>query len=175
MKLKNIIPLFVFLILAWFMTEVTSLSEKPSFLPNMIGKTIEPFESKEVFTGKKFSSTELTKEPSILNLWASWCVSCQAEHGAISLLKEKGYKIYALDVADSKENAKKRLDENGNPFFKLIADTNREISLSLGATGTPETFVIGKDGKIYFHQRGMIDQETIQKQIIPILNELKKK
>lgn len=175
MKLKNIIPLFVFLALAWFMTAVTSLSDKPSFLPNMIGKTIEPFESTEVFTGTKFSSAELTKEPSILNLWASWCSSCQAEHEAVKSLKANGYKVYALDVADSEESAKKRLDENGNPFYKLIADSNREISLSLGATGTPETFIIGKDGKIYFHQRGMIDEETIQKQIIPIFNELKKK
>jgi cytochrome c biogenesis protein CcmG/thiol:disulfide interchange protein DsbE len=175
MKLQNIIPLIIFLGLAWFMTFATSLSDKPSFLPNMIGKQIEPFESTEVFNGKKFSSSELLQEPSILNLWASWCVSCQAEHETMLNLKSKGYKIYALDVADTPENAKKIIGKNGNPFYKLISDPKREISISLGATGTPETFVIGKDGKVYFHERGMIDNETIEKQIIPILNELKKK
>ena len=175
MRLSNIIPFLVFMALAWTLAYTTNLANNPRMMPNMIGKKLESFKTQEVFTHKPFASDELSKEISIMNLWASWCVSCQAEHKTMSELSKKGYKIYGMNVGDRPEDAKKYLEKNGNPYFKILSDPKREIAIALGATGTPETYVIGKDGKIYFHHRGYVDQQMMNTQLIPIIEELKKR
>ena len=166
---SNLLPLISFIVIAWILVAITKMENNPRFMPTMIGKQLQSFQT------EAFTSEDLKKEVSILNIWASWCVSCKAEHANLMALKESGYKIYGLAVADKKENADAYLAKEGNPYYKTGYDPNREIMISLGATGTPETYVINTDGMIYFHQRGMVDAETINKKIIPIINELKKK
>ena len=157
------VPIFFFLAVAVLLATLTNLSEKPSFLPNMIGKKITVL------------NDELTKEVSVLNIWASWCISCQAEQGVLLQMQKDGIPIYGLDSGDKPEMAEAYLKKVGNPYKKIIADPRREYAIALGATGMPETYVIGKDGMIYYHYRGNLTDEIVKTQLRPIYDEVLKK
>jgi len=176
MKLGNVIPLIVFFLIGISLAYVTNLSSKASFMPSMVGTKVEVFQTQELLTDAGFSSNDFAaNDITILNLFASWCVSCKAEHELIKDLSQKGYNVYGLDVADSKQNAKAYLQEHGNPYKKIGFDPRQRVAIALGATGVPETFVIDKQGMIYFHQRGMLDKDIVERQLLPVIEGMKKK
>jgi cytochrome c biogenesis protein CcmG/thiol:disulfide interchange protein DsbE len=172
MKLKNFFPAFLFLLVALLMAISTKLGDKANFYPSMIGKEMPAFEA-PLLEGEGVLSSDEIKSNSIVNLWASWCVACQAEHENLLELA-KTYKIYGINSGDSPVPAKKYLAEHGNPFYKVGVDPQRRIALALGAQGLPETYVIGDDGIIYFHHRGVLTKQVIEEELVPILKELEK-
>ena len=157
------VPIIFFLLVAILMATATHLEDNPKFMPNMIGKKITVL------------NDELTKEVSVLNVWASWCISCQAEHETLLQMQKDGIPLYGLNSGDKPEMAQAYLDKMGNPFKKVIADPKREYAIKLGTTGMPETFVIGKDGIIYYHYRGNLTDEIVKTKLRPIYEELLKK
>jgi cytochrome c biogenesis protein CcmG, thiol:disulfide interchange protein DsbE len=157
------IPIFLFLIVAVLMATATHLEDNPKFMPNMIGKKITVL------------NDELTKEVSVLNIWASWCIACQAEHEVLLNMQKEGLPIYGLNSGDKPDLAQNYLNKMGNPFKKVIEDPRREYAIALGSTGMPETYVIGKDGIIYYHYRGNLTEEVVKTKLRPIYDALVKK
>ncbi|PIR32729.1 MAG: DsbE family thiol:disulfide interchange protein [Alphaproteobacteria bacterium CG11_big_fil_rev_8_21_14_0_20_44_7] len=174
MKFKNFIPALIFLLLAWILVFVTDLEDNPNYYPTMIGKDVAEFETILLYNNGTLSSEEL-KNNTILNFWASWCVACKAEHEYLMQMKEEGFPIYSINSGDKIDAAKEYLLHNGNAFIKTGIDPRRKLAFLMGVTGMPETFVIGKDGKIYFHHRGILTEDIVTKKIKPILDELNKK
>lgn len=170
MKFKNFIPAFLFLIVAILMAISTKLGDKSSFYPSMIGKEIPAFEIIEL-NGVDWLKSDELKSNAIVNLWASWCVSCRAEHENLLELA-KTHKVYGINSGDQIIPAQEYLKEHGDPFYKNGVDQQRRIALALGAQGLPETFVVGKDGVIYFHHRGALSGDVIEGQLLPILEKL---
>ncbi len=176
MKLGNVVPLIVFFLVGITLAYVTNLSSKASFMPSMVGTKVEVFETQSLNSDAAFSSDDLSSNDiTILNLFASWCVSCKAEHELIKDLSQKGFQVYGLDVADSRQKALDYLQVNGNPYKKIGFDPQQRVAIALGATGVPETFVVDKNGIIYFHQRGMLDKDIIERQLLPVIDGMKKK
>lgn len=176
MRVGTVFPLLVFFAIGITLAYVTNLSSKAAFIPSMVGNKVEAFEiqslqSDAAFTDKDLKENDIT----ILNLFASWCVSCKAEHELIKDLSSKGFIVYGLDVADKKDSAIKYLEEHGNPYKKIGYDPRQKVAIALGATGVPETYVIDKTGTIYFHKRGVLDKDIIERQLIPIIEGMKKK
>ena len=104
--------------------------------------SIEEFHSnnelkiKELFDNEKYI---------IINIWASWCIPCKQEHRYIkNISKINNLKIIGLNYKDNKDNAKRFLDELGNPYDIILKDSNGTKSIFLGAYGVPETFIIDK-------------------------------
>lgn len=172
MKFKNFFPAFVFLLIAILMAISTKLGDKTSFYPTMIGKPMPSFTAKLLGGKGELKSDEL-KNNAIINLWASWCTACIAEHEVLLELA-KTHKIYGVDSGDIDAPAKKYLKDHGNPFYKVMVDPQRRIALGLGSQGLPETYVIGKDGIIYYHHRGTLTQEMVDTELLPILEQLEK-
>tara|TARA_B100001540_G_C15772085_1_gene626851 strand:- start:280 stop:801 length:522 start_codon:yes stop_codon:yes gene_type:complete len=138
--------------------------EKPNFYtPKIINnKSLEEFNSTELFSNKEFNSREIIKNNkfTIINIWSSWCAPCRLEHSALMKLSEKtNLNIIGLNYKDKKTNAIKFLNELGNPFSKILIDPDGIISISIGAYGVPETFILNKNSKI------------IQKYIGPLTND----
>ncbi len=175
MKAANLIPLVLFFCLAVILAYVTNLAGNNNFIPSMVGKKLESFKTQELTTNSLITDKDFKQNGLIINLFASWCVSCQEEHELVKDLAAKGYKIYGIDVADTKAEALNYLKKNGNPYEKVAFDGNRAISISLGATGIPETYVVNNEGVIYFHHRGVLDEDIIKNQLLPIVDELRKK
>ena len=175
MKFKNLIPFGVFLGLAILLASMTGLGDNPNFMPNMIGKKLEAFTAEDLNGKAPLTLDDFKKEPAILNVWASWCVSCRFEEDVLKEISKKSYKLYGLATADQPDAVKKYLKENGNPYTKVFLDPKREISIGMGVVGTPETFIVSKDGVVFYHFRGPITDEELNSKIIPIIEELKKK
>lgn len=172
MKFKNFVPALLFLLIAVLMAIATGLGDKASYYPSMIGKKLPDFSAPLLGTEGELNSAEL-RSNAIVNLWASWCTACRAEHDLLLDLS-KNYKIYGIDSGDAEKAAIAYLKDNGNPFYKVGVDPQRRIALAMGSQGLPETYIIGEDGIIYFHHRGVLTREIIDKEIIPIIEQLEK-
>ncbi len=103
-------------------------------------------------------------EAVIVNLFASWCAPCVAEH---PLLTELGARhpgrIYGVLYRDTPEAGQAFLDRLGNPYTAIALDPAGKGGLDFGLTGVPETFVVSPDGKILLHIAGPLDAASSQK------------
>ena len=132
--------------------------------------SLPKLESQKIATGQDF--TEL---PSILNVWATWCITCRVEHPFLMRLKEEStVKIYGLNYKDQREKALKLLDQIGNPYEFSIFDQKGKLALDLGVYGAPETFLIDEHGVIIVRHVGALTEDVWKKKFKVILNELKK-
>ena len=112
--------------------------------------------------------------PVILNVWASWCIPCRVEHPALMTLANMDQiDVYGLNYKDDEEEAKKFIDELGNPFKKVGIDRSGRTGIDLGVYGIPETFII-KDGHVLYKHIGPIHVNEIEEKILPILNRERK-
>lgn len=171
--MKKFIPLAIFLVLGVFL--YISLWLNPKELPS-------PFINKEfpevfgtTFNGEKFSKKQLINKVSLLNFWASWCVTCRAEHQMlINIAQEKNLQIIGINYKDTKTEAGKYLKILGNPYHFNVFDNKGRLGLELGVYATPETFIVDKKGVIRFKHTGEITTNVWLKQIKPLFLKLNK-
>ena len=98
----------------------------------------------------------------IVNIWASWCMPCRAEHPLLmELSKNQLIKIIGLNYRDNFNNAKKFIDDFGNPYSRILIDKDGTLGIEFGAYGVPETFLIDKNKDIIKKFVGPINQEII--------------
>lgn len=97
----------------------------------------------------------------IVNVWASWCAPCRAEHPFLErLAKDKRIRIAGINYKDQPANALRFLSSLGNPFAAIGADTAGRAAIEWGVYGVPETFLVGRDGLIKYKQVGPITAEN---------------
>jgi cytochrome c biogenesis protein CcmG/thiol:disulfide interchange protein DsbE len=98
---------------------------------------------------------------SIVNVWASWCVPCHDEVPFLAKLGEdKRIQLVGINYKDQADNARRFLNRYGNPFAVVGADTNGRAAIDWGVYGVPETFVVGRDGRIAYKLIGPITAEN---------------
>ena len=93
----------------------------------------------------------------ILNVWASWCITCMVEHPYLSKLSNNGIKIVGLNYKDDRSDALAWLNKFDNPYDLIIHDFKGTLALDLGVTGAPETFLVN-NGKVVAHYQGEVNQ-----------------
>jgi cytochrome c biogenesis protein CcmG, thiol:disulfide interchange protein DsbE len=171
--LKYIIPLILFIIMAVFLA--LGLNLKPIEIPS-------PFINKPapVFSAQKLNAPEERLTPAdlkgqvwLFNVWASWCVSCRAEHPVLNqLAQQHAAVIVGLNYKDEPNDAKKWLDTLGNPYNVSIMDQDGRIGIDYGVYGVPETFVIDKKGVIRYKHTGPVTAEDVQQTFLPLIAKL---
>jgi cytochrome c biogenesis protein CcmG/thiol:disulfide interchange protein DsbE len=113
---------------------------------------------------------------SVINVFASWCGPCHAEHPSLmalsrdEALKAKGVRVYALSYKDEPANARKFLAEDGNPFARIGADLAGRVAIDFGVYGVPETFVVKGDGAIAYKFIGPLSASSLATTLIPEIN-----
>ncbi|MBZ9861269.1 DsbE family thiol:disulfide interchange protein [Mesorhizobium sp. CA15] len=170
-RLFVLLPLLVFLGLAGlFLSQLLSgrdTSEIPSALiglpapqtdlPPLEGTSLPGLASKD-FTGKV----------TLVNVFASWCAPCREEHPVLlGLSQDKRFTLAALNYKDQPENARRFLGELGNPYQAIGVDPAGRAAIDWGVYGVPETFVIGKDGKIAYKHVGPLTPESARDLLLP--------
>ncbi|MEM1344005.1 MAG: DsbE family thiol:disulfide interchange protein [Pseudomonadota bacterium] len=122
-------------------------------------------------------STADLKEPGVklVNIWASWCVPCRIEHPWIKGLAEEGLTVHGINYKDTPEGATAFLDELGNPFTRIGADTTGRTGLDWGVYGVPETFVLDSEGRIVYKHVGPIQAGDIAKRLRPAIEEAQRR
>lgn len=106
----------------------------------------------------------------IINVFASWCVPCRAEHPQLMMLQARGAELVGVAYKDQPADTTAFLNAFGNPFREVGLDPDGRFGLQLGIAGVPETFVIGADGAIRAVHRGPLTAEIVQREILPALN-----
>jgi cytochrome c biogenesis protein CcmG/thiol:disulfide interchange protein DsbE len=173
--MKRLIPLGIFGVLIVFL--VIGLGLKPKEIPSpLIGKAAPTF-SLPVLNqeGQIFTPKDLLGKVWLLNVWASWCVSCRAEHPLLNeLAKMKLVPILGLNYKDQDLAAIKWLAELGNPYDLSIVDAKGLVGIDYGVYGVPETFVIDQTGKVAFKHIGPITPDSMQKTLLTLIAKLNK-
>ena len=124
----------------------------------------------EGLTVEGFDTASLSGEVTVVNVFASWCIPCRAEHPVLEALKlETGVRLFGINQKDAPENAAAFLAELGNPYDRIGADANGRTSIDWGVYGVPETFIVDAKGVIRFKHVGPLAIEDIASEIIPAL------
>jgi len=104
----------------------------------------------------------------VLNVWASWCVPCRDEAPLLlALARDQRIRILGINYKDSAENARRFLARYGNPYVANGFDGNGRASIEWGVYGVPETFVVGRDGRIAYKLIGPIEPNNLEKVLKP--------
>ena len=100
------------------------------------------------------------EEPTILNVWATWCVACQEEMAALDSLsrefKARGVRVIGISVDEGETERVRRFASTNHLGFTIAHDPAASIEHSYQVVGVPTTFVIGRDGKLLWKRTGNI-------------------
>ena len=104
----------------------------------------------------------------LVNVWASWCAPCREEHPLLlALSQDQRFTIAGLNYKDKPENARRFLGELGNPYRAIGVDDAGRTAINWGVYGVPETFLVGKDGKIVYKHVGPLSPDAITGELLP--------
>ena len=163
---KNIFYLSILLFFTFIFAIFYISLDKPNFYkPKEVkNKNLEVFISTELFSNKQFNSKDIIEKNNftLINIWSSWCAPCRSEHTILMTLSKKtDLNLVGLNYKDKKNNAIKFLDEMGNPFSKILIDPDGIISISLGAYGVPESFLLNNKSRIIKKYIGPLTSDNI--------------
>ena len=171
--MKRFLPLGIFLALVLFLG--IGLRLNPREIPSpFIGKPAPAFKVAQLNDDAKFiSPADMRGKVWLLNVWASWCVSCRQEHPVLmALSRQNVVPILGLNYKDARVDGVNWLREFGNPYVLSAFDLDGRIGIDYGVYGVPETFVIDKLGVIRFKHVGPVTQEVITEKLLPLIKEL---
>jgi cytochrome c biogenesis protein CcmG/thiol:disulfide interchange protein DsbE len=169
-------PFLVFVVLAIFL--YVGLGLNPHEVPSpLINKPAPAFSLPQLHDpAKKLSSQDMKGQVWLLNVWASWCVSCREEHPVLmDLARRNILPIYGLDYKDKNEDGEAWLRNGGDPYTLIATDADGRVGIDYGVYGVPESYVIDKQGVIRYKQIGAITHENLQQKILPLIAELQAK
>ncbi|NOH95462.1 DsbE family thiol:disulfide interchange protein [Vibrio sp. 99-70-13A1] len=176
------IPLVAFMVLAAiFATQLVrnQTGDDPTKLESvLIGKEVPEFRLEDLAEpGKLYDQAVFKGEPLLLNVWATWCPTCYAEHSYLNQLSAEGVKIIGLNYKDDRTKAVGWLNELGNPYLISLFDGDGMLGLDLGVYGAPETFLIDANGIVRYRHVGDVNPanwaETLKPMYQALLEEAK--
>lgn len=172
--LKFLTPLALFIVMAVFLA--LGLNLNPRDIPSPLIDQPAPNFSLPVLSNasQTLTKNDMQGEVWLLNVWASWCVSCRSEHPVFNqLARKKLVKIVGLNYKDEAADAKQWLAQLGNPYNVSMMDQEGRTGIDYGVYGVPETFVIDKKGIIRYKHTGPVSVRDVQEILVPLINQLK--
>jgi cytochrome c biogenesis protein CcmG/thiol:disulfide interchange protein DsbE len=170
---RFVVPLVVFVLMVGLLGYGLRLD--PKLVPSpLIDKQAPPFSLAMLEQPERqLSTADMVGQVWILNVWASWCVSCRAEHKVITALANRNLvSVVGLNYKDEPAAAERWLQQFGNPYTTSVMDLDGRVGIDWGVYGVPETFVIGADGLIKYKHIGPVTHESLEQKIMPVLKEL---
>src|SRR2546422_3661965 len=149
----------VLALLAWGLTR--DARTIPSPLP---GKPAPDF-ALQTLAGDSLRLGDLKGQVVLVNFWASWCLACRAEHGVlvstVKRYRDRGLRIVGVVYEDSRDNARAWMAERGGDWPNGL-DVGSRTAIQYGLFGVPETFFVGRDGRILYKQIGPLDSGVVE-------------
>jgi len=168
-------PLVLFIVLVGFLA--VGLRLNPREVPSpLIGKPAPAFTLPQLHAPEQsFSPEQMKGRVWLLNVWASWCVSCRQEHPLlVELARQNIAPIVGLDYKDGRDDALAWLRQHGDPYDLSAMDADGRVGIDYGVYGVPETYLIDKQGIIRLKHIGPLTPEVMQQKVLPLLRELEK-
>ena len=148
------VGLAIFAFIAWRLADP---SDRPDITSQLVGEPAPSLSLEPMIEGKPGISAGAEGEPYLINIFGSWCNPCIAEAPLLEQLAERGIPIRGIAVRDTPEQVERFLADHGDPFVAVGADPDSQAMFALGATGVPETYLVGPDGIIRAHIQGPLD------------------
>ena len=170
---RYLLPLGIFLVLVVFLG--IGLGLNPREIPSpLIDQPAPAFDLVQLHEpGKSLTTQDMRGQVWLLNVWASWCVSCREEHPVlVELAKTRVVPIVGLNYKDQRPEALRWLQQFGDPYVMSIVDGDGRVGINFGVYGVPETFVIDKTGVIRYKQIGPVTPKALQEKILPLVAKL---
>ena len=167
------LPLAVFAVILAFL--FVGLYRDPREVPSpLIGKPAPAFSLTELNKpDQRLTNVDMRGQVWLLNVWASWCVSCREEHPLlVALAKSNVVPVIGLAYKDNPTDGIKWLASNGDPYRTSIVDRDGRVGIDFGVYGVPETFVIDKVGIIRYKQIGPLTADALDGTILPLVRKL---
>lgn len=168
------IPLFLFLLLAaalmWQLSRNANGDDPTRLESALVGKPVPEFRQESLEQpGKVYDrSVLLTGQPLLLNVWATWCPTCRAEHQYLNTLATQGVRVVGLNYKDDRLKAVNWLNTLGNPYILSLYDGDGMLGLDLGVYGAPETFLIDGRGIIRYRHAGDMNEQVWRNELEPL-------
>lgn len=172
-----LLPLLLFLGIAAYLLWALNPNRNPSEVPSvLIDKPVPQFSLPPIAGVDRpgLDTGDLQQgKVSLVNVFASWCVPCRAEHPLLMRLAEHdGTVLYGINYKDEPAAAREWLGNLGNPYARIGADQSGRAAIEWGVYGVPETFVVDRDGTIRYRHVGPIHSSEMEETIIPLLESL---
>lgn len=169
--MRFLIPLGVFLVMVIFLG--LGLSLDPREIPSpLIGKPAPAFSLPTLEApDQPFGPNLLKGRPYLLNVWASWCEACRAEHPVlIDLARSGAVTLIGLNYKDTPDKARAWLEAHGgNPYQTVAVDANGKVGIDWGVYGVPETFLIDANGIILYKHTGPLNRKVLEEKLLPLM------
>lgn len=171
---RHLLPLWIFVALAGLLYYGMQLNVREVPSP-LIGKEVPSFNLSLVqHPAQRMTEQELYGRVSLVNVWATWCVTCRAEHEVLNRLARTGaVSLFGINYKDNRNDAITWLSRLGDPYRASVFDPDGRVGIDWGVYGTPETFVIDPDGIIRYKHIGPLSQQDVDSTIVPLINEIK--
>lgn len=172
-RLASLAPVLAFLVLAIGLG--VSLTNDPRKMPSLLlDKAVPAFAMASLDgDGRGLSSADLKGKVSLLNIFASWCPGCRAEHPMLMQLAGKsGLSIYGINWKDSPRNGERWLKASQSPYSRVGFDGSGRVGIDLGVTGVPETFVIDRSGRVRYRHAGPLTDDVWREIFEPLVARL---
>ncbi|MBF2761317.1 MAG: DsbE family thiol:disulfide interchange protein [Ectothiorhodospiraceae bacterium AqS1] len=167
------LPALLFALIA--LSLYLGLKRDPTLVPSpLVGKSVPEFALPPV-QGRNLglSSDDLRQGPSLVNIFASWCVACRHEHSLLVDLARSGtIAIHGLNYKDDPAAARKWLDDLGDPYTRTGMDADGRVGLEWGVYGVPETFLVDATGRIVHKHVGPLTRQDIDETFLPMIRAL---
>lgn len=171
--MKYLLPLVLFVALAVFLA--IGLKLNPREIPSPLLDKPAPAFSLPILgaADKTLSQADLKGKVWLLNVWASWCVSCREEHPLlIELAKQNRVMLVGLNYKDEAQAANAWLIKQGNPYNVSVMDVDGRVGIDYGVYGVPETFVIDKRGVVRYKHTGPVQPGDLERVFLPMIQQL---
>jgi cytochrome c biogenesis protein CcmG/thiol:disulfide interchange protein DsbE len=161
------LPLVLFLALAVLLASRNG--EDPSYLPSArLQQPVPAFSLSSLEDPERMLDPSIFQgQVSLLNVWATWCVSCLVEHPVLLNMAADGVRIIGVNYKDDRQAAQAYLRERGNPFAETVFDERGDLGLDLGVYGAPETYLIDAQGRIRYRAVGVLDAKAWLQELKP--------
>lgn len=172
-RLGLAIPLVVFVVIVVFLYAGFSL-EDPHRLPSaLVGKPFPSFDLPLLDDmDDRVSEARFAEGTVLVNVWATWCPTCKAEHGELMRIrKQTGLPIVGINYKDDPVAARRWLERYGDPYLFNVVDADGRLGVDLGVYGAPETFIVA-DGTIVYKRVGDVNRRVWRDEIVPLLARL---
>lgn len=165
------IPLSLFaavaVVLFWQLTRNAEGDDPRALESALIGQPLPPFRLESLTSpGEMLDGRALVNgKPLLLNVWATWCPTCRAEHQYLNQLSAQGIRVVGMNYKDDRQHAIRWLNQLGDPYALNLFDGSGMLGLDLGVYGAPETFLIDGKGIIRYRHAGDMNAQVWDREL----------
>jgi cytochrome c biogenesis protein CcmG/thiol:disulfide interchange protein DsbE len=172
--LMRFVPLLVFAIVCFFLAAPLLKGSDPRKLDSaLVGKAVPEFALQDLYDPEKQHDTAIFQgKKLLLNVWATWCPTCYAEHRFLNALAARDIYIIGMNYKDNRQKAIKWLTDLHDPYQISLFDRDGMLGLDLGVYGAPETYFIDSKGIIRYRHVGDLNQQVWRDKLAAIYSEM---